>query len=322
MGLRLVQPGPERGAKATGSPCRWVCGLVNNMPDGAFIATERQYLDLLDAGSGDDQMDVRLYSMEGIPRGSTTASVIDSRYFPLAGIWKQPPDVLIVTGSEPLALRLEDEPYWTQLQQLLCWASEQVGSMLLSCLAAHAALAVFDGLRRTRLAMKCTGVFSQQTVAAHPLVDGLTSPVAVAHSRWNTVAVEQVQRTGYEVVMTSVTTGWSVITKTVGACSVVLVQGHPEYGPSGLLREYRRDLKRYLYGEREERPCLPAHCVAPEDWTVLQSLHQRVIDGERDPALLQAFPFDEAGARAEWPWRDMAIKLYANWLAGVRTRSG
>ena len=52
-------------------------------------------------------------------------------------------------------------------------------------------------------------------------------------------------------------------------------------------------------------------------------LHERIVGGERDPALVESYPFDEVGARADlavagrWPPR-----LYANWMAGVTKRSG
>ena len=34
-------------------------------------------------------------------------------------------------------------------------------------------------------------------------------------------------------------------------------QGHPEYEATTLLREYRRDVGRYLRGERDDYPGLP-----------------------------------------------------------------
>jgi homoserine O-succinyltransferase len=113
--------------------------------------------------------------------------------------------------------------------------------------------------------------------------------------------------------------GWSMVSKEIGRCNVVLVQGHPEYEPSSLLNEYRRDVRRYVHRERDAMPCLPLHCAGPKDWEGLQQLQQRLEDGERDPALVEEFPFDEAAARAPWPWRDVATTVYANWLAGVDT---
>jgi homoserine O-succinyltransferase len=97
----------------------------------------------------------------------------------------------------------------------------------------------------------------------------------------------------------------------------VLVQGHPEYDPWSLLREYRRDAGRYVRHERDDQPCLPTHCTSPEDWGALESLHQKITHGERDPALIYDFPFDDVGARAPWSWRPMATRFFANWLASV-----
>ena len=44
-----LDPAPPDGAEG---PAPWRCALVNNMPDAAFGATERQFVGLLDAGSG------------------------------------------------------------------------------------------------------------------------------------------------------------------------------------------------------------------------------------------------------------------------------
>jgi homoserine O-succinyltransferase/O-acetyltransferase len=64
-------------------------------------------------------------------------------------------------------------------------------------------------------------------------------------------------------------------------------------------------------------PCLPEECVTGTDWDRLRRLHERVVGGERDPDLLAAFPFDEVCARASWPWRGTAQRLYANLLATI-----
>ena len=324
MALRLVRAAaadPSVPQAVATEPVRWKCALVNNMPDGAFGATERQYLDLLDAGSGCEAIEVSRHTMVGIPRGERTAARIAEEYSPLEEIWQDPPDLLIVTGSNPLAPQIEDEPYWSDLVELLSWGRGHVPSILLSCLAAHAALAVFDGIERTRLAAKCTGVFPQRADLTHPLAAGLGSSIVLPHSRLNTVALDAVLAAGYQVALQSDAVGWSVITKDVDRSRVVLVQSHPEYDPSSLLREYHRDVRRYVLNERDDVLYLPLHCVAPDDWEQLQLLHQRVVAGERDPALVEAFPFDELVARATWPWRAVAIGLYANWLTGVPMRS-
>ena len=315
MGVRLAAS-PEASAE----PVRWRCALVNNMPDAAFGATERQFVGLLEAGSGCETVELSRHTMAGIPRGERVRDRIAASYRPLDDIISDPPDLLVVTGSNPIESRIEDEPYWADLHGLLKWGSENVPAMVLSCLSAHAGLAVFDGLERTTLPAKCTGIFAQDVNPAHPLAARLHSPVLLPHSRHNTVPVDAVLDAGYATLLQSEEVGWSVATKTVGRSDVVLVQSHPEYDPTSLVREYARDVRRYVNHERDELPCLPTDCVIGTDWERLRRLHTRVIGGERDPSLVAAFPFDEVGARAPWPWRGAALRLYANLLATIPER--
>jgi homoserine O-succinyltransferase len=290
------------------------------MPDNAFEETEWQFLDLLDASSGFDELDTRLFVMEGISRGEQTSKRIAELYSPVSELYHDPPDVLIVTGANPVQENIRDEPFWTEMVSLLWWASEHVRSILLSCLAAHSALTIFDGIERRRLTTKCTGVFPQQ-VASNSLTFGVRSPLALPHSRINDVPTQQVQAAGYDVPLSSRDGSWSVATRIVKNATLVLVQAHPEYGPTALLREYHRDARRYVLGTREEPPELPRACVAPEDWRLVAELHDRIITGDRDPTLVASFPFDEVGSRAPWLWHGPAKQLYANWLSGVVQRS-
>jgi homoserine O-succinyltransferase len=291
------------------------------MPDAAFCATERQFVGLLAAGSGSETVALTRYAMAGVPRGERIQERIAADYRPLDDIFSAPPDLLVVTGSNPIEPRIEDEPYWSDLHGLLKWSSEHVQAMVLSCLSAHAALAVFDGVERTTLPAKCTGVFAQETDRMHPLAAGFYGSVVLPHSRLNAVPKQAVVDAGYSVAWESDEVGWSVVTKTVGQAEVVLVQAHPEYDPSSLVREYARDVRRYAGHEQDELPCLPLDCVTGPDWDALCRLHARIVGGERDSALVADFPFDEACHRAPWPWRGAAQRLYANLLGTIPKRS-
>ena len=322
MGVRLagdIDAGPA--LDGADGPAQWTCALVNNMPDAAFCATERQFLGLLNAGSGHETVAVTRYAMAGVPRGERIQDRIAADYRPLDDITSNPPDLLVVTGSNPIEPRIEDEPYWSDLHGLLKWGTENVQAMVLSCLSAHAALAVFDGVERTTLPAKCSGVFAQETNPTHPLAAGFYGSVVLPHSRLNTVPAEAVVRAGYAVALQSEEVGWSVVTKTVGQAEVVLVQAHPEYDPSSLVREYVRDVRRYAGRLRDELPCLPADCATGPDWDALCRLHARVIGGERNADLVAAFPFDDICVRAPWPWRGAAQRLYANLLGTIPKRS-
>jgi homoserine O-succinyltransferase len=295
----------------------WSCALVNNMPDSAFAETERQFLDLLDAGSGPDPLGVRLFALPGVPRGREVGRRIDEVYSPLADLVDRPPDVLVVTGANPVEQDIEDEPFWDELVGLLTWSSDHVPTMLLSCLSAHAALQVFDGIRRTPLAAKCAGVFAQTSDPDHPLSAGLGRSAVLPHSRMNAVSMDDMRASGYDLPVYSDQVGWSVATRTVGTSRVVLMQAHPEYGPTSLIREYHRDARRFVRGQRDELPVLPWRCAKGDDWDALVDLQRRLADGDRDPSMVESFPFRDVEGRAPWTWRSPARRLYSNWLAAV-----
>jgi homoserine O-succinyltransferase len=302
-------------------PVRWRCALVNNMPDAAFGATERQFVGLLNAGSGGQTVAVTRHTMAGVPRGERIRARIAAEYRPLGDITSDPPDLLVVTGSNPIESRIEDEPYWSDLCGLLRWGSQNVPVMVLSCLSAHAALAVFDGVERTTLPVKCTGVFAQEVDPTHPLAAGFDGSVVLPHSRLNAVPLEAVAAAGYAVALQSQEVGWSVVTKTVGRSNVVLVQGHPEYDPSSLVREYVRDVRRYVGHLHDELPCLPIDCATGPDWDALCRLQARLVGGERNADRIADFPFDDICVRAPWPWRGAAQRLCANLLGTIPVRS-
>ncbi|MCU1495370.1 MAG: homoserine O-succinyltransferase [Acidimicrobiaceae bacterium] len=297
------------------------CAFVNDMPDGAFLHTERQFVDLLGAGSGSIAIELRSYTLPGVLRGREIAEHVARLCFPLEDLWASSPDIVIVTGSEPLTATLAAEAYWGDLVHLLEWSTATSSSVVLSCLAAHAALLQFDGIDRTRLAAKLTGVFDQQVRAKHYLTTDLPSSIVLPHSRLNDVPRALVEGVGYEVLIGSEECGWSVAHRLRGHCELVLIQGHPEYEASSLLREYRRDTERYLRGERRDQPALPVGCVASADEDMIASFHGRVVSGELDPLLMGALPFHELAARVGWPWRTAATKLYGNWITEAFQKS-
>ena len=113
-------------------------GIVNNMPDAALVATERQFSRLIEQASGDLDINISLYTLESLPRQPGTLSAIGQTYRPARELRAHSPDALIVTGAEPHAPDLRDEPYWRELAGLAAWAQSHTISCLFSCLAAHA----------------------------------------------------------------------------------------------------------------------------------------------------------------------------------------
>jgi homoserine O-succinyltransferase/O-acetyltransferase len=301
--------------------------LVNNMPDAAFLDTEHQFRRAVAAGDQSGSIELTLYAMPGIQRANPVAAEIRSRYHALDDIYKATPDALIVTGTEPAQTELQYEPYWPHLSQLLHWAAESVPTSLLSCLAAHASLLMFDGLSRQPLPTKCSGVFTGRVEAqGNPLAAGLPAEVAVPHSRVNDVPQEDLVSCGYSIVIGSDRSGpgWSVATRSQGNGVFVLCQGHPEYSTESLLREYRRDIRRFLFGRGAVAyPAMPKDYFSADALGQLDAFAARAADDLSDPSgLYESFPYEEIRSRLVNTWAESSAAFYRNWLGTAASASG
>ena len=297
--------------------------FVNNMPDSAFEETERQFVGLLDSAAremGDVTVRFSRYCFRvsrELPRSNSASLEITAR---LTGYTASRPDGLIVTGTEPLTDDLRTESYWEALTELIGWAEGSTASALLSCLAAHAAALLFDGIERHTLAVKCSGVFVQAIRTDHPLTEGLGDRVHMPHSRLNDLPSALLQADGYTNLIESPEMTWTVAVKDRGSCTFVLVQGHPEYSTTSLLREYRRDLQRFLRGERSAVPAIPVGYVDDESHRLLESFEAQVLANPTDPELMRDFPFEPVEQRLVNTWQHSGTRLYANWLRLIQHR--
>jgi homoserine O-succinyltransferase len=293
------------------------------MPDSAFEETERQFIGLLDSAArelGDVAVHSRRYRLPGLARNSAIEERIAQEYDPLDRIYEERPDGLIVTGTEPLTDDLRTESYWEALTELIGWAEDSTASALLSCLAAHAAALLFDGIERHALAVKCSGVFTQTIRTDHPLTEGLGDRVHMPHSRLNDLPSALLQADGYSNLIESPEMTWTVAVKDRGSCTFVLVQGHPEYSTTSLLREYRRDLQRFLRGERNAVPAMPLGYFDDESRLLLESFEAQVLARPNDPDLMRDFPFEPVAQRLVNTWQQSGTRLYANWLRLIQHR--
>ncbi|HEV2207684.1 MAG TPA: homoserine O-succinyltransferase [Verrucomicrobiae bacterium] len=231
-------------------------GLVNNMPDAALEPTERQFVALLQEAAQDDMtVLLELYTLPLVPRGELGRQHL-SCYHKLEDLWRHPLDGIIVTGTEPRARELEYEPYWGHMARLVDWAAQNTTSAIWSCLAAHAAVLHLDGIRRCRRAQKRFGIFNCVQVRKHFLNAGRGEEIAVPHSRWNGLSADELKDAGYEILTQIGDEDVDSFVRQNKSLHLFL-QGHPEYETDTLLREYRRDLKRFLRGESEVLQTLP-----------------------------------------------------------------
>ncbi len=289
-------------------------GLVNNMPDTALEATERQFVALLEEAAQDVQVHLHLYSLPEIQRGDRVAQHMKKLYRHVDALSHTPLDAMIVTGAEPQARDLREEPYWRSLTRVVDWAGENTVSTIFSCLAAHAAVLHLDGIARRPLPKKLFGVFEEEIAEEHKLTAGL-SEVTAPHSRWNELRERDLAAKGYSVLTRSDEAGVGLFAK--GNNSLFLfVQGHPEYEAETLLREYRRDIGRYLRQERTTYPERPRHYLDARARDRVAAYRKRALIN-RDRELLTEFPIFELRRTVRHSWRPDAIALYRNWLSIV-----
>ncbi len=291
-------------------------GLINNMPDSALQSTEAQFSALLEGAAGADAVVVRLSSFPELPRAAEAQARIAELYWPLDVLLEDGLDALIVTGTEPRQPRLSDEPYWHRFRQLLDYAAQHTRASIWSCLAAHAAVETLDGVQRERRAEKRSGIYEHRTNGAHPLLKGVSSPLRMPHSRWNELPGEKLRAAGYTLLSWSEASGADAFTRDYPSL-LLFFQGHPEYESTTLLKEYRRDVGRYLAGTQEHYPTLPVGYLSAQDTARMEAFRAAAM-ADRRAELLERFPFAEVAAGLQNTWQPSAIAIYRNWLAHIR----
>jgi homoserine O-succinyltransferase len=313
--LDTTQAGPTSEVHAAN--CVTV-GLINNMPDAALQATERQFTDLIRASAHNTVVRFLLYRIPEIPRGEAARRDMAGRYRDIAELWDARLDGLIVTGNEPRTPDLKAEPYWDPLARLIDWARRHTTSTIWSCLAAHAAVLQSDGIKRRALSRKLSGVFDCIPVASHPILRGVALPLRVPHSRGNDLPEQALKAAGYRILTRSAATGVDMFARHEPSFHLFM-QGHPEYAADTLLREYRRDTGRYLRGERADYPAMPQGYFGGEAVDRIEAFRKRA-KADRRGDLLRSFPMRtlEAGLANDWP--PSAVAIYENWLGYLKGR--
>jgi homoserine O-succinyltransferase/O-acetyltransferase len=91
----------------------------------------------------------------------------------------------------------------------------------------------------------------------------------------------------------------------------IFFQGHPEYDDHSLQREYMRDIARFLAGERNEYPAIPADYFDDATEEMLANFEQRART-EREPELAAELP--GLTLRPDVPAGGAATTIFRNWL--------
>jgi homoserine O-succinyltransferase len=287
--------------------------LINNMPDAALETTELQFFELLENAAEGIPLRIELYSLPGVPRSDRALEHLHKFYSSTDQLAGRTFDGAIITGTEPRQSDLRNEPYWSSLTKLFDWAERSTASTVLSCLAAHAGVLYSDGIARQPLSDKQFGVFEFERASHHRLLRGVGDRLCFPHSRWNEVRADALISCGYTVLTHSPDAGVDLFVKQKQDSLFVHFQGHPEYEAQTLMKEYRRDIKRFLAGERATFPSMPHGYFNTQATKVLADF-QESASQELSEGLVQDFPEDLIVATLQNTWRSSAVRVYQNWL--------
>jgi len=290
-------------------------GLVNNMPDQALPTTQRQFTELVREGAQGRRVNWRCYFLPGAVRSETARRFLGRSHENIERLYRRGADALIVTGAEPRAEHIEEEPYWQDLCRLVEWARNHTLSTIWSCLAAHAAVLRVDGVRRHRNEKKISGVFQFETTSTHWARVAGGTKVTVPHSRYNALSQSELERCGYHVASYSSQVGVDSFWRREPSLFVFL-QGHPEYDANTLLKEYRRDVLRFLSGQRNQYPELPTNYFSSKTTEKLESLRlaaQMGIQPETERTLCEILTAEKCCAT----WSSDTVDLYRQWIDAI-----
>lgn len=295
-------------------------GMLNMMPDAALQATERQFLRLVAAYGSAANLYVFPFSLQAEHRSDISATHIESHYSNFSELREQDVDAVIITGANPIMDDIAAEEFWTPLLEVIDWGRTNVQSILCSCLATHAVLHEYYGIERVELPQRQWGVYEHELfVSEHPLLSGITSPVIAPHSHRFAVSREAMERAGVNVLIASPQAGVHMAISG-SESNFVFFQGHPEYDAVSLLKEYKREIQRFLTGNRTSYPPFPEHFLDESAKNRLDAYQRRVTESDFEQETLPAFPEPQLAAGLENTWSEAGQIIYRNWLTQISDR--
>jgi homoserine O-succinyltransferase len=292
-------------------------GFLNMMPDAALEATERQFIRLVGGCNRIAQFFVYPFSLDGLPRSAETRDYIDRYYSTFDSLKNSGLDALIITGANVANPSLEQEPFWEPLMEVVDWARSHVASTLYSCLATHAVLRSFYGISREPLPEKRWGVYSHRICKPeHPLLREINTRFDVPHSRYNDISRERLEAAGLTVLIEG-SEGGVHMAVSPDQFRAVFFQGHPEYDTNSLLKEYKREVFRYLNGELHRPPPAPENYFSAAAVPIAERYLQEAEEALREDRSLPDYLETEIEPLLDNTWGDTAKAIINNWLGLV-----
>ena len=292
-------------------------GLLNMMPDAALEATERQFFRLVGESNQIAQFYIHPFTLKELKRGPEGQVHVNQFYKTFEQIKQEGLDALIITGANVTSPELSEQTFWQPLIEVVEWAYENVTSILCSCLATHTVLQFRYRQHRIPLPEKRWGIYSHMvTHRKHPLVTGVNTRFDVPHSRFNEITQQQFEQAGLTILAKSEEAGVHLAVSEDGF-RIVFFQGHPEYDAISLLKEYKREVGRYINGELNEYPPFPENYFSLQLKAILNEYRERVIKSTEMSLAAPDFPEHLTVPVLDNTWHDSAEAVLNNWVGKV-----
>ena len=292
-------------------------GLLNMMPDAALAATERQFFRLVGESNQIAQFYVHPFTVPQLPRSDEGRAYTERYYESFEQIRREGLDALIITGANVTQPNLAAEPFWEPLIEVIDWAYNNVTSTLCSCLATHAVMQFLHDKKRYRLPAKRWGVYRHRVVhRTHPLVNDVNTRFDVPHSRYNEISREQFEQAGLHVLVESEDAGVHLAVSD-DYFRIVYFQGHPEYDTISLLKEYKREINRFVAGARPDYPPMPDNYFTLQTQAILDEYKYQLLSARQKQQSIPPFPESLIVSRLDNTWHDTAEAVINNWIGIV-----
>jgi homoserine O-succinyltransferase len=171
------------------------------------------------------------------------------------------------------------------------------------------------GQQRHPQGAKKWGVFRHRLSGQqHPLTVDINSQFDVPHSRWNAVYPEQFEGSGLRILATEIDDGCVHLASSEDGIRIVFFQGHPEYDTVSLLKEFKREVMRFINGELDRFPPYPENYLNRFQQAVLNEYRMYLLRAMRDGRELPVFPEALIAEHLENSWCDTADAVLGNWI--------
>ena len=257
------------------------------------------------------------FTLEQLKRCPEGEAHVEKYYQPFEQIKEQGLDALIITGANMVGTELANQPFWEPLSAVLEWAYDNVTSTLCSCLTTHAVLQFRYRQKRRPLPAKRWGVYPHRVVdRRHPLVNGVNTRFDVPLSRFNEVFPEQFEAAGLKILVVSEDDDVHLAVSEDGF-RLVFFQGHPEYDSISLMKEYKREVGRYINRETEDYPPFPENYFSLKCQAVLEEYQDKLKVALQTGKSLPVFPEEFIIPYLDNTWHDTAEAVINNWIGKV-----